>query len=307
MKQKLYQQFVYKLYSDKILKSKNKNLTISLSEARQNNEVISLADSNVLRSIDDLNGLDREKTMTRVNEIRKRLLELSRQTTKLVSARKERKKLYEQLDELQFKSDYLMVVMSKPSDFDKLNKGFSVNGIEYRRLVGTTNGVKQSTIIYCSVVNEKGIHIYEQLEKRLNGGRDETKELIPAKFEAYKALACSASVPVSMPKGVLVVDDFVLNVNADYIQLEDSETSDEPVETYVTDGVVELNASDGFGLMCPELAERWSTELGLDYVAGGMCIRNLFCKGMAYTFDFHEFARRFYDSDSIVDVWGYSS
>lgn len=57
MKQKLYQQFVYKLYSDKILKSKNKNLTISLSEARQNNEVISLADSNVLRSIDDLNGL----------------------------------------------------------------------------------------------------------------------------------------------------------------------------------------------------------------------------------------------------------
>lgn len=304
MKQKIYQQFVLKIHSSEILKSQNKNLIISLKEARANNEIISLADSNVLRSIDEPNGLDREITAARVREIRKRISELNTKTTGIAAARNERRRLYAELDEIQFKPDYVMIVMDKASDFDKLNKGFSINGIEFKRLVGTSNGIKQSTVVYCSIVNEKGVHIYEELEKWLNGGRDETKELIPAKFEAYKSLACSASVPVSMPKDILVVDDFVLNVKASYIQLEDSETSDEPVETYVVDGEVELNASDGFGLMLPTLAERWSAELGLDYMAGGMCIRNLFCKGMVYTFDFKEFAKRYYNSDTIVDVWG---
>lgn len=303
MKQKIYQQFVFKIRSSEILKSKDKNLIISLSEARQNNVIISLADSNVLRSIDELNGLDRTETAARVQEIRKRISVLNTQTTNLVAARNERMRLYAELDEIQFKPDYIMVVMDKASDFDKLNKGFAINGIDFKRLVGTANGIKQSTVVYCSVINEKGVHIYEELEKRLNGGRDESKDLIPAKFEAYKSLACSASVPVSMPKDILIVDDFVLNVKANYIQLEDSETSDEPVETYV-DGEVELNANDGFGLMLPSLSERWSSDLGLDYIASGMCIRNLFCKGMVYTFDFKEFAKRYYDSDTITDVWG---
>lgn len=298
MKQKIYQQYVYKIHSNRILTAKDKNLIISLSEARLNNEIISLADSNVLRNIDELNGLDRTETTARVQGIRKRISELNHQTTNLAAARNERKRLYAELDTLQFKSDYLMVVMDKASDFDELNKGFRINGIEFKRLVGTANGTKQSTIVYCSA------DIYNELEKRLNGGRDETKALIPAKFEAYKSLACSASISVSIPKDILVVDDFILNVKASYIQLEDSETYDEPVETYVVDGEVELNASDGFGLMLPTLAERWSDELGLDYVAGGMCIRNLFCKGMVYTFDFKEFAKRYYDSDTIKDVWG---
>ncbi|MCM1062622.1 MAG: hypothetical protein NC452_20440, partial [Eubacterium sp.] len=305
MKQQMYQQFVYKIHSSEILriKGKKKNLVITPSEARLNDEVISLADSNVLRSIDELNGVNREEVAERVKNIRERISHLKESRDRKTANRNELRKLYTQLDELQFKNDYVMIVMDKASDFDKLNKGFKINGIEYTRLVGTANGVKQSTVVYCSIVNENGVHIYEELEKRLNGGRDETKELIPAKFEAYKSLACSASVPVSMPKDVFVVDDFVLNVHAKYIQLEDSETSDEPVETYVA-GDVELNASDGFGLMCPELAKRWSNELGLDYAAGGMCIRNLFCKGMVYTFDFKEFARRYYDSDTITDVWG---
>lgn len=303
MRQEIYLQFVYKISSDRILSSKKRNLIITPSEARLNDEIISLSDSNVLRSIDELNGVDRAAVAEKISEIRDEIRRLQQSDNNKATARRRIKELYSQLDKLQLKTDYISVVMSKPSDFDKLNRGFSVNGVEYRRLVGTPSGVKQSIVIFCSVVNEKGICVYEELEKRLNGGRDESKELIPAKFEAYKALACSASVPVSVPKDVLVVDDFVLNVKANYIQLEDSKTSDEPIETYMN-GKVELNASDGFGLMCPELAERWSTELGLDYVAGGMCIRNLFCKGMAFSFDFHEFARRYCNDNTIIDIWG---
>lgn len=304
MKQKMYQQFVYKIESSRILGSKKKNLIINPRDARLNGEIISLADSNVLRSIDKLNGIDRAAVAEKIGEIRREIRELQNSTENKASARKRIKLLYEELDELQLKTDYLVVVMSKPSDFDKINRGFSINGIEYRRLVGTPNGVKQSTVVYCSVVNEKGVHIHDELERRLNGGRDEAKELVPAKFEAYKALACSSSIPVSMPKDILVVDDFVLTFEDNFIELKDSEADDdEPVMTEKR-GEFELNASDGFGLMCPELARRWSEELGLDYTAGGMCIRSLFAKGMMYTFDFHEFARRFSDSDTVTDVWG---
>lgn len=304
MKQKMYQQLVYKVESSRILGSKKKNLIITPREARLNNELISLADSNVLRSIDELNCVDRTTVAEKISDIRGEIRQLQKLNENKIVARRRIKELYSELDELQLKSDYIMIVMSKPSDFDKLNCGFAINGIEYRRLVGTPNGVKKSTVVYCSVVNANGVHIYEELNKRLNGGRDETKGLVPAKFEAYKALACSASIPVSMPKDILVVDDFVLTFEDDFIELKDSEADDgEPVMTEKR-GEFELNASDGFGLMCPALAERWSAELGLDYTAGGMCIRSLFAKGMAYAFDFHEFARRYYGGDTITDVWG---
>lgn len=304
MKQKMYQQFIYKISSDRILGSKKKNLIITPREARLNNEIISLADSNVMRAIDMLNGIDRAAVAEKIFGIRGEIRQLQQSRENKLTARRRIKELYSQLDDLQLKTDYISVVMSKPSDFDKLNRGFSVNGVKYRRLVGTPNGVKQSTVVYCSVVNENGVQIYEELDKRLNGGRDLTKELVPAKFEAYKALACSASIPVSMPRGILVVDDFVLTFMDDFVELKDAENDDcEPIMTEKS-GEFELNASDGFGLMCPELAERWSAELGLDYTAGGMCIRSLFAKGMMYTFDFHEFARRFSDSDTVTDVWG---
>lgn len=303
MKQKMYQQFVYKIESSRILGFKKKNLIITPGEARLNGEIISLADSNVLRAIDELNGVDRTAVAERISNIRQEIRGLRDSTENKSSARSRIKELYSELDKIQLKTDYLPVVMSKPSDFDKLNDGFSVNGVEYQRLVGTPNGVKKSTVVYCPVINESGVRVHEELDRRMNGGRDETKELVPAKFEAYKALACSASVPVSMPHDILVVDDFVLKFTDDFIQLENSDEAPEPIMSKKR-GEFELNASDGFGIMCPELARRWSDELELGYTAGGMCIRNLFCKGMIYTFDFHEFARQYGNGDTITDVWG---
>ena len=37
--------------------------------------------------------------------------------------------------------------------------------------------------------------------------------------------------------------------------------------------------------MSPELAKRWAEEVEEDYLPAGVCIRNAFCKGMAFTFD----------------------
>lgn len=303
MKQKMYQQFVYKIESSRILGAKKKDLQITPIEGRRNGELIALADSNVLRAIDEINGVDRNELMQKIGSMQTEIRGLRNSEENRAKNRKRIKELYGELDKLQLKTDYLMVTMNRPSDFDKINEGFKINGVGYKRLIGTPNGVKKSTVVYCPIVNERGIEMHRLLDERLNGGRDLEKEIVPAKFEAYKALACSASVELSAPKDILVVDDFTIKFEDDFIQLENSDGSDEPVMSE-QHGVVELNASDGFGLICPELAQRWSGELGLDYTAGGMCIRNLFCKGMVYTFDFHEFAKRYYSSDTISDIWG---
>ena len=129
----------------------------------------------------------------------------------------------------------------------------------YKRLLGTNGGVKNSTIVF---VSER---LSEELIRRVENGRNPEKELVTAKLEAYKALACSASTPVSMPHGVLVVDDVETEFQTDYIYLTDENEGEPHIET-VQGKNVKINASDGFGIMLPSLAARWSAELGLDYI-----------------------------------------
>ena len=51
--------------------------------------------------------------------------------------------------------------------------------------------------------------------------------MVPAKLEAYKALTCSASVPVSIPKGILVVSDCETEFLSDVVYLNDEGTKRE--------------------------------------------------------------------------------
>ena len=67
---------------------------------------------------------------------------------------------------------------------------------------------------------------------------------------------------------------------------------------------VELNESDGYGLMSPELAARWSSELGLDYVVSGVNTRFSWEKGMVFTFDFLDFAEKIAGTYMVKDAWG---
>lgn len=301
MKQQMYQEFVLKIESARILNSPNKNLKITIPEARRNGEIISLADSTVLRMIDEINNFDRYKAKNDIASIRRQIGSLKREKN-IAANRRKIKTLYSQLDEIQCKLDYVSVIMSKPSDFDKLLKGFQINDISYKRLVGTTNGVKKDTIVFAPEVNKLGNHIHAELCKRLENGRNPDKELIPAKYEAYKSLACSSSIPVSSPKGVLVVDDLVVHFNDDVIILND-ENTDEPLLSY-ENTEVELNANDGFGLMSPTLAAKWSVDMKIDYLMGAACLRNSFCKGIVATFDFQEFNRRYAKNEYVTDVWG---
>lgn len=293
-KQQASQKFIFKISTTRLKKAKW-NLTLTLAEARRNEEVISLNDSLMLRWIDELNGVtDAER---KASEIKANIRALRKCDSNLQN-RKAIRALYEELDKLQFKPDYMHLVVDHKNDLLTACKGFKINGIKYTRLLGTNGGVKMSTIVF---VSER---LAPELRKRIDNGRDTQVPMIPAKLEAYRALTCSGSTPVSMPHGILVVPDCETRFKEDIIMLSDEE-NDEPEMTLIKDYEVVLDESDGYGLMLPSLAKRWSDELKLDYVASGMNTRFSWEKGMVFTFDFLDFAERVAGGRYVVkDAWG---
>lgn len=269
-------------------------MTLPIAEARNNDEVISLASSQVLRWLDELNGITDADAKAR--EIRAEINRIRKEPNSRES-KAEIRRLYAQMDSIQFKPDYMCLIIDKEKDYYRACKGFSINGISYKRLLGTNGGIKNSTIVFISERHA------DEIRRRIDNGRDMNKELVPAKLEAYKALTCSASIPVSMPNGILVVSDVETEYTADTIYLND-ECEGEPEMEYRPGSVVRMDASDGFGLMMPSLAERWSRELNLDYTVSGVNTRFSFEKGMVFTFDFQAFARDVAENYIVHDVWG---
>lgn len=276
------------------MRRENWNLTLPLSEARRDDQIISIADSQILRWIDELNGVvDADQ---KARNLKSKIRALRKQSAD-ASVRKEIRVIYSELDEIQFKPDYMCLIIDSKKDYYRACKGFSINNIKYKRLLGTNGGIKNSTIVF---VSER---LADELRRRVENGRDPNKELVTAKLEAYKALTCSASNPVSTPNGVLIVNDAETEFLSDVVYLSD-EFGDEPLLEYRRNEPIKVNASDGFGLMLPSLAERWSAELGLGYTVSGVNIRFAFTKGMAITFDFIDFAESVAHNYIVKDAWG---
>lgn len=304
MAQNITQRHVFKIKSSR-LKNSNWNLQLSIEGAKENDELISIADSTTLRFIREIRNIKDDEY--EYKKIRKELNQIKKLPTCIENKRRI-EELYGQLDRLLFMEDYICVVMLNNKDFDRANKGFYVNGIKFKRLLATTGGVKNNTIIY---VNED---IHAELDKRLNNGRDMNKKIIPAKLEAYKALACSSSIPIEFDafykkddkviSRVLVVNDCVTTFKSNVIKLDDT-ISRPPEIIYEKNCEIKLEDSDGFGLISPKLSKNWTEQLEIDsdYISSGFCIRNSFCKGMLFTFDFHEFARTIANSEWVIDAW----
>lgn len=292
-KQQAPHRYIFKITTTRLRKAKW-NLQLTIQQARHNDEVIALNESQMIRWIDELNGTT--DIVARVDEIRRSIRYLKKQPSSLQN-RKEIRRLYEALDNAQYIPDYVHVIIDSKNDYMRACKGFKINGIPYSRLLGTTGGVKMSTIVFvCD-------RLVGTLRERIDNGRNKDVELIPAKFEAYRALTCSGSIPVSMPRGILVVADCQTSFKEDIIMLND-EDADEPTMEIIKDYEVNMDASDGFGLMLPSLAARWSEELRLDYVVSGVNTRFAWEKGMVFCFDFLEFAQSVAGNYIVKDVWG---
>ena len=302
MQQKNIGRLIYKLDS-KMLKRANWELDLPLFRALATcpEVVVTINDSQCLRFIDELTGV--ENVTAQAKEVQRQIKYLkrmpkSRETKKLINT------YYDKLYDLQFQPNYVCVVMNSMKDYDRANEGFSIRFgdnrvIHYRRFLGTNGGIKNSTIVY---VNRD---LYPALKERLDCGRDKTKELVPAKLEAYQALICSGSIPLPKPKGFIVVSDCITHFKEDVIKITD-DGADEPVLTHEHDYEFEHNNSDGYGFMLPSysrLVNEYLTSDG-EHTIAGMNTRYAWTKGMVYTFDFVEFAERVAGDYYITDVWG---
>ena len=284
---------ILKIHSER-LRYADWNLTLPLKDAKRNDEIVTLASNQVLRWIDELNGMD--DSDERVANLKQELRDLRKEENSIAKRHRVRS-IFSELDGLQYKPDYIELIIDKNKDYERACKGFTINGIGYERLLGTNGGIKNHTIVFISK------RLAPEIKRRIDNGRDPNIKLVPAKFEAYRALTCSASTPVSMPRGILVVTDCMTEFDDEVIYLTD-ENSDEPEITYHPSEHIFNNASDGCGLMTPELAERWSRELGLSYTACCFNTRLSWEKGIVFEFDIRAFADEIAGEYIVKDAWG---
>lgn len=313
-KQKTTQQFVLKINSTLLAKN-NWDLILPLERARKvPGLVVSLGDSQILTWINQLNGT------TDYDIEAKRIKKEIKYLKKQPNCKENKKKiaeLYKNLYDLQFKKDYVSLIIDKQKDYDRANEGFRINGISYKRLLCTTNGVKTSTVVYASerIVNDNGniTTMVEALKRRIENGRDVTVPIVPAKLSAYEALCASNSIPVSWPKGIIVVRDCIIHFKSDIINITDKDGYKEPIVEFLENQDVSNNCSDGCSMMLPSLARRWNGELTGDYEheIGGCNLRCSWTKGMTFPFDYIRFAEEVMGASEdnpekylIEDVWG---
>lgn len=294
------QRLIYKINSKDLKKSKWK-MKITLDCALQDNPdmVVSIGESQLIRWIDDLRGVNNANK--EIKQIKKKIAKI-RNSAETSKTKKRLTALYNQLYQLKFLPDLVAVVFpsnKRSKDYDTANKGFYINGVKYRRLLGTSGGIKKCTIFYIAE------DLHGELMRRIENGRNTDKELVAAKLEAYRALTCSGSVPIPKPNGVIVVKDCITKFKEDVIVIRDSDKSDEPILSHEKDYLIEHNNSDGFGLMLPSYAARINKFLtGESDPLSGMVIRYSFTKGMLVSFDFIEFADKIAHNYIVTDVWG---
>lgn len=208
--------------------------------------------------------------------------------------------LHKNIQDIDFSKIFLQVVIDTKTDFTRATgkKGVTVNGINYRRFVGTTGGLKNNTLLLC---NSEYI---DKLNELCECKRNPEIKLVPAKYEAYKALTCSASQPICEPNGILVVKDCIAEYIADVISLDDS-SGEEPKREIIHDKTLENNISDGFNLCTIQYMERVGRSLNLTYTPSGVCLRNAWLKGMLYPFPIYEFIEKYNNGNYMIeDIWG---
>ncbi len=261
-------------------------------------DIVALHNSQVLRWICELNGIE---NLDEEVSILKASIKYHKKLPKSEMNKNKIKELYEKLYLLQYQKDYFCLIMNSKSDYDRANKGFKINGYKYYRLLGTNGGIKSSTITYLSE------NVIDEVRKRMDNGRNKNMPIIPAKLEAYQSLICSASIPVTLPR-ILIVNDCNVSFKEDVLKISD-EAEGEPLLTYEKDYEIKYCDSDGYGFMSPEYSRIINHDLYGDEYAdktiSGVNTRYAWTKGMLFTFDFVKFAECINDKNYIVkDAWG---
>lgn len=281
----------------------NYNIDLNLKDAMNNPEiVISVGHSQLIKWIEDLTNTSRN--YIKAENVRQEIRKLKKLENTSDNKRNIRKK-YDELYELQFEPNLVSIQFDKKSHFDKCCQNLIINGKRFHRLYGTPGGLKMSTVLFIS--QDLYANVYNKVENGRNKIVNIDMKYTPAKLEAYYALTSSTSNAVSWPK-MIVVKGTMSNFKADVIEISDSTNPDDPNnpdQKNVYDKDIELEINDGCGIMTPEYSKKITFEAtGYDEIASGVCARCAFLKGMLFTFDFKEFATTIAHRETVIDAWG---
>ncbi len=170
------------------------------------------------------------------------------------------------------------------------------NNIRYKYLMCSSSSVR----------SQKAVFINESLFDKANeillcGISADAEHKVFAKFNSYYGLASTDSIPVTMPK-IVVIEDYKTSITENFdivkrVKVYNKRGKNYHYEYSVDNDVkkaFEILPFDGAGLVSVQMMVKWKTDLKLDYIPSAVqfrCIAGL--KGNLYAFDLKNFAKQY--------------
>ena len=285
--------YIYKIPSNQINHLKD----YSFKEALQDNNVVSIGDNQVLAKIREYynNNKDHVTLYNQVQSIRKEIKTIKKEPSSKENSKKIRY-LQGKLDKMLFVDDIINIKVVKKKEYkDIARNGFDLNGKHYIRFMVGSGQMRRNTVTF---INEE---LYSYMQEHLMCGlQDKIKTINLAKLSAYFALSFSSVLWVRKPRVCIIKDFDTVVPNQDINYIHNTENGE---EVKIISKDIELNSCDGQGLISPEMAQLWASDMHLKYIPCSFVIRSAFIKGNLVTFDFKEYARE-QGIDTITDRYG---
>lgn len=289
------QQFYVMKFNSKRLKKANFKVEITLDEARKNSELISVNNSELLRTIFRCKNVEySQKELDELLINRKKLKRLKNNENNLFKI----KNITEKIESILFVESLISVEFDNKKHYLEIvnRKGFYINGTRYVPFMASAGMIRQNRALFIDN------NLRHPIRDVLDCGRNEKTPMVSAKFGAYFSLYSSSTLPVSFPKFAVIPDKEIVTIRrVDFVEYVGLNEDDKVTEM---DYPIKSNAWDGQGLISPRLARQWSDELELDYVFSSAIIRAPFLKGLVAVFDIHKFSSEIAGTRFFTDIYG---
>lgn len=319
---KLQQFYVMKFLSGRLANTHFNIRRDTITTAREKQEIVSLADSQALRTIRHIRyerqrelGIKpleySKESLEYLISSKKRLLKQEPENTKeRIHIGEQIRNISKKINDVLYIPEYVLVKIESPAHYRAMiKKGLFITQIDpitkeqkrfkYVRLLCGAGMARNNTVAFVREDYE------EELKRYLRNDMTDVK-ITENKFNAYFALSSTATHTLSTPKVCLIPDcEVKMTKKVDWVQ--DTQTTDplKNKERIITlDKELDFNFFDGGGLVDISKARQWAEELELDYVPSVFIIRNIFVKGCLFTVDFHKFAREIAKSEIVKDLYG---
>lgn len=295
MSKKIQQYHVIKLESSR-LKEFGYKIDLTYEMALVNGEIISLADSELLRILRRIKGLSDSAAIIQELQDQKRKLHTKRNSEFL---RRKINELNVKLEEILFAPELIVVHFENKKHYRSIinNGGFSINGKTYVPLLAGAGMLRRASVMFIE------LSMRDAVSEKLDGGRNKSAPVNPAKFSSYYSLASSTSHSVTFPS-ICVIPDLMIKTirTVDFGTYSGKKWESPKSEEKTTE--IECNAFDGQGIVSPKMAKTWASDLDLDYTPSTFICRSLYLKGMLCVFDFHKFSNEVAKKNIIIDIYG---